>query len=1094
MVLLSCDADKGTPDVSSSLNVSQMMRSLSSEKTGIDFINLINNTKEFNIFNYRNFYNGGGVGIGDINNDGLPDVYLTSNLGENKLYLNEGGLTFKDISEQAGILSADKWSTGVSMVDLNADGYLDIYVCNAGNREGGDQKNQLYINNHDLTFTEQAADYGLDESGYTTHAAFFDYDKDGDLDVYILNNSFIPVNTLNYSNKRTLRAEDWPVKDFLKGGGDKLLANEGGKFVDVSERAGIYGSLIGFGLGVTVGDLNGDNYEDIYVSNDFFERDYLYINNRQGGFDEELEERINHLSHSSMGADIADINNDGAPEIFVTDMLPDDDYRLKTTSTFDNITLRNLKLDKGFYNQFMHNTLQLNDGQGQFKEISFYGNVDASDWSWGALMYDVDNDGWNDIYVCNGIINDVIDQDFIQFFANEVIQKMVLTGEKEAVDSIINVMPSVPLKNKLFLNAKGMKFSDVSTSAGIDEKTFSNGAAYGDLDGDGDLDLVVNNNNQLAQVYENLSQNNHLSVTLSYKDGNQDAIGAKVFLYSEMGTQIKEMIPYRGFQSSVDKKLVFGCGQTQRVDSLRVIWPDQKTSILRDIEVNSALELSYEDATDISTEGTTAELLFSESELLNFSHVEDDYVDFFYERNIPMQLSKEGPCHATGDVNADGILDLYLGASAGSPSQILLGTKTGFVPTQEDYMDVFKAMEDNCATFADIDGDGDQDLLVGSGGNNVTYAKRAFRDRAYFNENGRYEIRLNALPPKTVNTSCIKPHDIDADGDLDLFVGARSVPGEYGLSPGSYIYMNNGKGQYLDVTEQVQPELKLAGMITDAIWADVLPGNDEELILVGEWMAPKILAYSEGELNIVETALSEQSGWWQTVETIDVDADGDLDLLLGNIGENFYLDATHDEPLILWINDFDDNGSIEKLITKRRGGKDYPVMVKSDLASQLPGINKQSLRHSEYAEKSIDALFPMQKLQSSTIKQINTMSSMIAMNDGQGNFEMRRLNDEAQLSCINAFAVLDLDEDGDEDVVCAGNNHYLLPQFSLLDASRGEVLINDGGALTYMDPRTTGLNLQGTVRELAVIDKNGKKNLLAMINNQRAKLLQLNKR
>ena len=458
--LFSCENEKVNETISSKAikNGNTLFSELDSSETSIDFVNEISNSKDFNIFSYRNYYNGGGVGIGDINNDGLADIYFTSNLGDNKLYLNMGDFKFEDISENAGITLAEKWSTGVSMVDINADGFLDIYVCNAGYKKGKDQKNAFFINQQDGTFKDEAEAYGLAINDYSTSAAFFDYDLDGDLDMYLLNNSFIPVNTLNFANKRNLRAKDWPVEDFLKGGGDKLYRNENGRFVDVSEESGILGSLIGFGLGVSLGDLNKDGLTDIYISNDFFERDYLYINKGDGTFSEELEERIKHISHSSMGSDIADINNDGLPEIFVTDMLPDDDYRLKTTTTFDNINVRNLKRKNGFYNQFMHNTLQLNNGGGKFSEIAFYSNVAASDWSWGALFLDADNDGYKDLFVSNGILNDVIDQDFIDFFANDVIQKMVLTGSKENVDSIVQKMPSTPLVNKLFMNQGNLQF------------------------------------------------------------------------------------------------------------------------------------------------------------------------------------------------------------------------------------------------------------------------------------------------------------------------------------------------------------------------------------------------------------------------------------------------------------------------------------------------------------------------------------------------------------------------------------------------------------------------------------------------------------
>ncbi len=488
------------------------------ENSGIVFTNTLENNKDFNIFSYRNFYNGAGVAIGDINNDGLADVFMTANMGQNKLFLNKGGFQFEDISDKAGFKPKQQWSTGVVMVDINADGLLDIYVCNAGYQKGVALGNELWINKGDLRFEEQARAYNLAFDDFTTHAAFFDYDLDGDLDCYILNNSFIPVNTLNYSNKRDLRARDWPVADFLKGGGDRLMRNDGGRFTDVSDTAGIYGSLIGFGLGVTVGDVNDDGYPDIYVSNDFFERDYLYINQRNGRFREELEQRIAHLSHSSMGADMADINNDLHPDIFVTEMLPDDDYRLKTTTTFEYVDVQRFKVNSGFYYQFMQNTLQLNNGQGRFREIAHYSGVAASDWSWGALIFDADNDGLNDIYVSNGINNDVTDQDFIDFFANDVIQRMVMTGQKEQIDEIISRMPSVPLQNKMYRNSGHLKFTDKASDWGMSDKTFSNGAAYGDLDNDGDLDLVVSNVNQPALVYRNnsgaISGNHFLRVKL----------------------------------------------------------------------------------------------------------------------------------------------------------------------------------------------------------------------------------------------------------------------------------------------------------------------------------------------------------------------------------------------------------------------------------------------------------------------------------------------------------------------------------------------------------------------------------------------------
>ena len=1063
-------------------------------ESGLDFINDIANSADFNIFNYRNFYNGGGVAIGDINNDGLSDIYLTANLGANKLFLNKGNLQFEDISESAGITLSEKWSTGVTMIDINADGLLDIYVCNAGAKKGIDQKNTLFINQGDNTFLDEASKYQLDQNDYSTHAAFFDYDLDGDLDVYLLNNSFITVNTLNYSNKRDLRAKDWPVKDFLKGGGDRLLRNDAGVFADVSEEAGIYGSLIGFGLGATVGDVNNDNLQDIYVSNDFFERDYLYINQGDGTFKEDLVNRIKHISHSSMGADMADINNDGSPEIFVTDMLPDDEYRLKTTTTFDNINVKKIKTKNGFYNQYMHNTLQLNSGDGQFKEIGFYADVAASDWSWGALIFDGDNDGFNDLFVCNGILNDVIDQDFIDFFANEIIQKMVLSGTKGKVDSIISKMPSQPLVNKFYKNTGNLRFEEQSREAGFNKKTFSNGAAYGDLDNDGDLDLVVNNVNQPAQLFKNNSKNSFLGLTLDFEKSNKFAIGSKVYVHQGASVFFKELIPSRGFQSSIDYKMVFGLGEDEKVDSVVVVWPNQKFQTFKNITAGKYQTLTYDDEKSNSRrKANQAEKPMFTNVKHDFqTHKEDDYIDFYYERNIPNELSKEGPCVAKGDFDGDGLEDLYIGGATNQAPALYRNTGTKYIPHQSEYFERFKAFEDTEAVFFDADNDGDLDLLVGSGGNNVTYNKRAFRDRLYLNTNGKFEINFNALPPVTLNTSKIIPFDFDEDGDLDLFVAKRSLPGEYGASPGSHVYLNNGRGQFLDVTKDIVPELSLAGMITDAVWADVLPNDGNELVLVGEWMAPKILSFDGKQFNIIPSELDRYSGWWQSVSSIDIDKDGSNDLVLGNIGENFSLKASQEDPLFLWINDFDENGDVEKLMTRRIDGIDRTVFVKRDLTEQIPGLKKQNLMNADFAKRGLTDLFPKEVLERSIVKKVNHLSSVVAMNDGKGNFEIKKLNPEAQLSSINALLKYDVNQDGFDDLVLGGNNEYLLPQFSSIDACSGKILLNDNGkGFKVVEGAASGLDNAGVVRNIEEIDYKGTPHILFLINDKAPMLYRL---
>jgi enediyne biosynthesis protein E4 len=1073
---------------------------LSSDQSGVKFINTVTNTKDFNIFSYRNYYNGGGVAIGDINNDGLSDVFFTANMGENKLYLNKGNLKFEDISQKAGITSTDAWSTGVVMVDINHDNLLDIYVCNAGFKNNVVPHNELFINNGNLTFTEKAKDFGLDESGYTTHAAFFDYDGDGDLDCYILKNSFIPVNALNFSNNRDLRAKDWPVADFLKGGGDKLLRNDNGKYVDVSEKAGIYGSLIGFGLGVTVGDVNNDGWLDMYVSNDFFERDYLYINQGNGTFKEDITNQMQHLSTASMGSDMADVNNDGLPDVFATEMLPYEEERLKTTTEFESIDVYNLKQQRGFYHQYSQNTLQINQGDGNFKEVAHYSGVSASDWSWGALIFDADFDGNQDLFVCNGISHDVIDQDFIDFFADDIIQKMALTGKKEQIEEVINKMPSVPIQNLMFQNKGNLRFEDVSKKWGLTEKTFSNGAAYGDLDNDGDLDLVVNNVNQEALIYQNNTTKDSTAQFIGFilrgPALNTFAIGSKVQVFSKGQIFQKELIPTRGFQSSMDYKMMIGLPKNQAIDSVLVIWQDKTVTKLSNLQRNKVNTIDYASSKKTNynfNKSPIKPLLTEENSFIQTfaQHVEDDQIDFYTERTVPMMLSKEGPKIAVGDVNGDGQEDVYICGARGQKKQIYIQQNGGFLPIENPEIAKFITFEDTAVHFFDGDGDGDLDLYVGSGGNFMPMGERENQDRLFFNDGkGHFSMIPGSLPSNGYNTSVVISNDYDGDGDMDLFVGSRSTPQLYGVSPKNYVYQNDGHGKFTDVTPSVSNALDHIGMVTDAKWADIDGDKKNELIVVGEWMKPSVFKYEANKFELMNNEnFKDKSGFWYSVTVADLDGDGDNDMILGNSGENCYLADKNEPPVKLWVNDFDDNGFQEKFLTYTLNGKDLPVNMKRDMVKEIPMLKKENLKHHDFAKKSIQEILPKDKLKKAVVKQIDYFKSAFAINDGKGNFTIQEMPYESQLSSICTAYVTDVNGDKRPDIIYGGNHTVFLPQYGRNDASFGDILINKGNMkFERIKNQQSGLMIKGMIKDIQPIKISNKNHIFIAINNEKPRL------
>jgi hypothetical protein len=1101
LLTLSCNHSKENQKIKKPLKET-LFTLLKSDETGVDFINKVENQKKFNIFKYRNFYNGGGVALGDINNDGLVDIYLTGNMVPNKLYLNKGNLKFEDISEKARITGNKPWSTGVVMVDINADGLLDIYVSNAGNLEGNNHDNDLYINNGDLTFTEKANEFNLAKTGFSTHASFFDYDKDGDLDAYILNNSNIPVSSLGYAEQREVRAQDWEgVPHIFRGVGDMLLRNDNGKFVDVSKEAGIYGSLIGFGLGVLVTDINKDLYPDIYVSNDFYERDYLYINQKDGTFTEEIKEWTSHLSLSAMGIDVGDINNDGNNDIFITDMLPEADERVKSVMEFEGHNIFDLKQQKDFYQQYIQNTLQLNNGNGSFSEVAYYSGVEATDWSWAGLLFDMDNDGLKDIFITNGINHDLTDLDFVDFFANDIIQKMALTGRKESIDSIINKMPIKPQPNYAYKNNGDITFDNANEDWGFDLPSRSNGAAYGDLDNDGDLDLVINNVNTETFIYKNntdsMKDNNFIRIQFKGDSINPFAIGTSATLYFGKNIVNQELIPSRGFQSSMDYTMTIGLGTFDKLDSIRVIWPNNKTIKLVDVTANKTLSLKQKDAVEtyeIPSKKIKKTLLKETSVNNLIAHKENSHVDFDYEGLIYKKLSQEGPSLAVADINGDGNEDIYIGGAQGQIGKIYVHKNNSkFILKNQTSFSKDKEYEDTTASFFDADGDGDQDLMVGTGGND-TRKQRSYRPRLYINDGkGNFSAYQKNLPSTFKNISTISPLDFDNDGDIDVFIGSRSVVGVYGVNPDHLFLENQGDGTFIDATERLAYDLKDAGMVTSSIWVDLDGDSKKDLITVSEWDTPKVFKNSGRRLSKMKTSLDSLHGWWNAIEVADLDNDGDQDLILGNQGTNLHYKPKEGHPMKIWINDFDNNGAIEQIVTQNYDGGDYPIHQKKELTGQLVSLKKQNLKASDYAKKTINELFPKEVIASAIVKKAAISESVIAVNEGGGKFTIKKLPQQVQFSCICGITCTDINNDGNLDLVMAGNNYEFKPQFSRLDASYGNVLLGNGNLnFEWQNYKDSGFFVKGEVKHLKQFkNQNGKRFLIAAINNDKPKIFAL---
>jgi enediyne biosynthesis protein E4 len=1037
--------------------------------TGVRFENRLREAQDLNVFTYRNYYNGGGVALGDLTGDGLPELMLTSNLDGPRLYLNEGKFHFRDITDEAGVRGTGFWATGVTFADVNGDGRLDIYVCYAGPKAGSRRANELFINQgldaHGVpTFREQAAAYGIADRGFSTHAAFFDYDRDGDLDLYLVNNSSRPPAILAQQTTRD-------VRDSL--GGDKLYRNDAGHFVDVSARAGIFGSEMGFGLGVGVSDLNRDGWPDLYVSNDFFERDYLYINNRDGTFTERIEQEMPAISYSSMGLDIADLDNDGWPDVYVTDMLPEDDYRLKLTSAFESWASYQAGLPHGFHHQFQRNTLQRNNGNDTFSEVGQLAGVARTDWSWSALIADFDLDGLQDIYVTNGIARDLTSQDYLAFLKQDETMRAAVAGQRVDFLRLIQPMGTTPLPNYAFRNTGDLAFSKESTAWGVNTPCFSNGAAYGDLDIDQEA-LVYRNNARAL-----LPKNRYLQVKLEGEGSNPFAVGASVSIRAGGRLLFRELEPSRGFQSSVDYILTLGLGAADTADTVTVEWPDGRVSTLRAVAANQRLTVRESEAHGAVPAPASRPLPTPHSPLftdvtdqvaLPFVHHENAFVDFDRDPLIPKMLSTQGPFMAVADVNGDGLDDAFIGGAKDQPGQLLIQQRSGMFGSDERPFEQDRVSEDLGVVFFDADGDGDRDLYVVSGGNEFSDMAPALQDRLYLNDGrGHFRKADGHLPPMNISGARAAAADVDGDGDLDLFVGGRVVPWRYGIDPPSVLLRNDGHGRFTDVTARAAPELARIGMVTDAVWADVDGDGRVDLVVVGEWM-PIAIFHNAGGGRLVRLhppGLERSNGWWNRIVAADFTGDGRPDFVVGNLGLNTRLRASATEPATMIVQDFDGNGFVEQVVSTYTDGVSHPLALRDDLLQAIPSLKTRFPTYADYARATTADLFSPQQLAGAVHKQAYTFATALVRNNGAGSFTLVPLPRAAQLAPVYGILAADCDGDGHLDLLLAGNFDGVKPEIGRMSASYGLFLRGDGrGGFTPVEAAASGFVVPGQARDI----------------------------
>ncbi|MBZ9729339.1 VCBS repeat-containing protein [Salegentibacter sp. JZCK2] len=1057
------------------------------ETSGIDFINKLIETRDQNILDYLYFYNGGGVSIGDINNDGLPDIYFTGNQVGNRLYLNKGNLQFEDITEKAGVQGNSTWNTGSTMADVNGDGLLDIYVCAVVGVNGFTGYNELFINNGDLTFSEKAKEFGLDLENYSSQAAFFDADNDGDLDMYLLNHAIHTNESFGPAEIRNNRVYE---------SGDKLFLNENGKFIDVSEEAGIYGGPNSYGLGISTADFNNDGFTDIYIGNDFHEDDYYYLNNGDGTFTESLKSNFGHVSRFSMGNDAADINNDGFIDLITLDMLPEDEKILKSSAGEDDVNLHNLKIERlGYHPQYSRNMLHLNMGGDYFAEVALMSGVAATDWSWGALFADFDQDGQQDLFITNGIPKRPNDLDYIKYTSNEQIKKKLdqtTLIDNEALDK----MPSGAVTNYVFKGNSNGTFENMTDIWIANDSVISTGVAYADLDNDGDIDIVTNNINKPPSLYiNNEATGNYLKVKLWAGEGNTSGIGSKAILYTNKGKQYRQLYTTKAYQSSSEPIIHFGIPKNAQIDSLSIVWPDQTMKTLNTVRANSVLEVRWEPDDEKADLGKLFnkknKLWFSVAETdfgLNYNHEENPYIDFNLQKLIPHKISDFGPAVEVADLNNDGLDDVLFGASRYKPSVVFFQDEEGFTREKQKEIQNDSLYEDTDVEIADFNNDGTQDILMISGGGESVGNSEWLLDRLYINKAGNFK-KDSLFPEIYANSSVIKSADFDGDGDLDIFIGSNAVNYKYGEIPKAYLLRNENGNFVIDDQSAVFQEL---GMINDAVWEDFDNDGDLDLIVVGEWMSPRFLENRNGVfVDVTDSLISEKiNGLWQRILPFDIDKDGDTDYLLGNWGLNTKLKASKKYPLLMYYKDFDKNGLPETLLATEKNGEYYFIHGLDDLASQLSElIRKRFATYKDFAGKTVQEIFTSKELETASKREVHSLASGYLENNN-GKFTFREFDLQLQVAPIRAMLKYDFNKDGTEEVLIGGNYFGVTPYHGRFDAFGGALLINSDKILNSNE---IGLNLsQKSVKDFSIIEIQQQSYLLITINDGKTELYKLN--